>query len=277
MNELVGGDRDPRSNHAAAIKALEENFWSMWSNFGKGPGCSLHERWDALWFDTPISTLPYNTVLRFSGNHNMEYRISSIVSHYAHRNVPFTWVVHPTAPKGLTAELERHDMKEIDIVDGMIMDLTEFPDVPPVPEGFEVREVLTGEDVQKALDMVAWRWKVEEDAVMHLYAIGEQFRVGLDDAVVRLWAAYKDGEMVSKTVLHCAAGVAGVYGVATRPEVRGNGLAGHLVLKSLQEAREEGYTTSVLHSSEIAVNLYRRMGFRSVCPFLVYATGDLDI
>lgn len=38
----------------AVLRALEENLWEMWSNFGRGPSCTLHDEGDALWFDTPI-------------------------------------------------------------------------------------------------------------------------------------------------------------------------------------------------------------------------------
>ena len=37
---------------------------------------------------------------------------------------------------------------------------------------------------------------IEQDAIMHLYAINEHFRVGTGEALVRLWAAYDDGVMV---------------------------------------------------------------------------------
>ena len=265
------------SARADAIRALEENFWSMWSNFGRGPGCALHDEEDSLWFDTPISTLPYNTVLRFSGDHDMPGRVDRIVRHYAERGVPFTWVVHPTAPDALVEELRRRGMQEIDVVDGMIADLARLPDIPSQPGGFDVREVIGDADARQALDLIAWRWKIEQDAVMHLYAINEHFRVGTAEALVRLWAAYDDGVMVSKTVLHLTPRIAGVYGVATRPEARGKGLAGHLVLRSLHEARAEGCATGVLHSSPMAVNLYRRMGFESVAPFTVYASADWEL
>ena len=49
----------------AWIHELEENMWAMWSNFGCGPGCSLHDEGDILWFETPIPIIPYNGILNF--------------------------------------------------------------------------------------------------------------------------------------------------------------------------------------------------------------------
>ncbi len=47
---------------------------------------------------------------------------------------------------------------------------------------------------------------IEQDAVMHLYAINEHFRVGTAEALVSLRAAYDDGVMVSKTDFHLTHG-----------------------------------------------------------------------
>ena len=76
---------------------------------------------------------------------------------------------------------------------------------------------------------------------------------------------------VSKVVLNLDAGAAGIYGVATRPEARGSGLARMLTLHALHAARDAGHTLGVLHSSPKAVGLYEKIGFRAVAPFSVFA------
>lgn len=58
-------------------RGLEENLWSLWSRFGRGDGCSLHEEHGAAWFDTPIPTLPYNAVIRFTSEHDVDRRIDA--------------------------------------------------------------------------------------------------------------------------------------------------------------------------------------------------------
>ena len=32
------------------IHQVELNLWETWANFGRGPGCTLHDESDALWF-----------------------------------------------------------------------------------------------------------------------------------------------------------------------------------------------------------------------------------
>ena len=83
--------------------------------------------------------------------------------------------------------------------------------------------------------------------------------------------ALRDGVALCKVILHLAAGAAGLYGVATRPEARGSGLARHLTLHAFRAAREQGYQQGVLHASAMATSLYQRLGFRTVAPFRFFA------
>jgi hypothetical protein len=52
----------PGYSKEEVIHQVELNLWETWSNFGRGPGCTLHEEGDVLWFETPIPIIPYNTV-----------------------------------------------------------------------------------------------------------------------------------------------------------------------------------------------------------------------
>ena len=98
----------------ASIAALESNFWSVWSQFGRGPGCSLHEREGAVWFETPLSVPPYNMVFRFDGG--SDATIDAIFNRFRERRVPLLWIVNPSAPANLPARLTArgsHDRRAI--------------------------------------------------------------------------------------------------------------------------------------------------------------------
>jgi hypothetical protein len=69
------------ANDQAAVQGLERNLWEMWSRFGRGDGCALHEEADAIWIDTPIPTLPYNAVLRFAAEDDVDRRIDALFDH----------------------------------------------------------------------------------------------------------------------------------------------------------------------------------------------------
>ncbi|MDA0735028.1 MAG: GNAT family N-acetyltransferase [Chloroflexi bacterium] len=66
------------------------------------------------------------------------------------------------------------------------------------------------------------------------------------------------------------AGVAGIHAVGTVPEARRQGIGSALTLEPLLVARREGYRIGVLFSEEMAVNIYRTLGFKEYCQGNLY-------
>jgi hypothetical protein len=129
----------------AVLQALEHNLWEFWSWFGRGPDCVLHDEGDALWFESPIPTLPYNTVLRFAVTSDVDSRLDSIIEHYHHRRVAFLWIIHPSSmPKDLGDRLSKRGLVEIEVCSGMAANLANMPQLQSAPEGFEIRELCAG-------------------------------------------------------------------------------------------------------------------------------------
>jgi len=250
----------------------------MWSWFGRGPGCALHDEGDALWFDTPIPTLPYNTVLRFAVASDVDRRIDSLVEHYRRRRVPFLWMVHPSSmPSDLGERLRIRGLEEVEVVSGMAANLADLPEPSSAPEGFEIREVDDETATSHLFEFVGWRWHGPAEAQPHLNAFNRVFQIGTPSAKLRCWLAWHEGVPVSKAVLHCAAGAAGVHGVATKPEARGQGLASTLTLEALRAARQAGYKLGVLHSTPMAQTLYAILGFRPVAPYRIFSSEAIHL
>jgi len=252
-------------------RALEHNLWSLWARFGRGEGCKLYEQADAMWFDTPIPTLPYNAVMRFAVDKDADARIEQLFDHYDARGVPFMWIIHPSAqPLDLDSRLRTRGLDEAEVCPGMWAPLDVLPGPGPVPAGIEVREATTPGDIAAALELVAWRWDVPRGVTARLNGFRRSFRVGEPGSAVRCWLAWKDGRPVSKVILNLDQGAAGLYGVATRPEARGLGLARALTLEAFSAARRAGFRAGVLHSSAMAFGLYEKLGFRVVAPFRIF-------
>jgi predicted acetyltransferase len=100
--------------------------------------------------------------------------------------------------------------------------------------------------------------------------------VGLDeDSPLRSYLGRLDGEAVAASSLLVAAGVAGIYNVATLSEARRQGLGTAVTLEALREARELGYRIGVLQSSAMGFGVYRRLGFEQHGTYHVYVgTGQ---
>ena len=256
------------------VRATEENFWALWQRFGRGPKCALHDEDCAVWFETPLTSLPYNAVIRSRFGANAASEIDRILATFRKRNVPFIWVVHPCAtPSDLHRLLEERGVKHAETVPGMTMDLDELPERMPCPSDFEMRRIVDASEMRPIQEMILERWTVpEKDRDAH-YAITLSFGVGEPDSALQCWAVYSNDEPVCKALLNMDGSSAGIHGVATKAEARGRGLARMLTLEALHFARERGYRMGMLHSSAMARTLYEKIGFRKVSDFSIYVSG----
>jgi GNAT superfamily N-acetyltransferase len=270
MSEVKG---IPGFSKEEVIHQVELNLWETWSNFGRGPGCTLHDDGDALWFETPIPVIPYNTVLKFQVVHNTDHRIDDLVSRYAERKVPLLWIVHPSSlPHDLPARLQQHGLQEIEIAPCMARRLENLPQAPPLPDGVEIREAIEDNDLIELYGLAAWRWGVPEEYRSQLGRMIRKFEIGERPSNARFWLAWKENVPISKIGLYNGSGSAGIYGVATKPEARGLGLASILMIKAMQAAKAMGYKLAVLDSSPLAEKLYQRLGFITVAPLRLYSS-----
>ncbi len=224
--------------------------------------------------------MPYNSVIRFqTPADQIETAVDHIIDSYASREVPITWIVHPSSPPGLPAVLQQRDFALAETVEGMWADLSELPPPDRLPSGWEIRAASPGAEVNALLDLVSWRWDVAAADRPLMRKFLQAFEVGARGSPIQCWAAWQDGQPMAKALLNLDDGVAGIYGVSTRPEARGRGLARLLTLTALHFARDQGYEMGVLHSSPMAISLYTKIGFKPAqSQFKVYiSSGNFHI
>ncbi|HKI54115.1 MAG TPA: GNAT family N-acetyltransferase [Anaerolineales bacterium] len=276
MDEIKG---IPGYSIEEVIHQVELNLWETWANFGRGPGCTLHNEDDALWFETPIPIIPYNTVVRFQVEQDVDKRIDALVQGYAERNVAPLWIVHPSSmPADLPERLQKRGYQEIEIAPCMARSLeNNLSETPSIPDGVEIREAIDEKDVMELYGLAAWRWGVPDDYRPQLEKIIEEFKVGERTSNTRFWLAWKDDVPISKVALYNGSGSAGIYAVATKPEARGLGIASILVNVALKAAQEMGHKLAVLDSSPLAEKLYQRLGFTTVAPLRLYSSVEAHI
>lgn len=256
---------------ASAVADLESNLWSLWAEFGRADGGSLIEDDDRLVLEGPVTQPVYNAVLRFRdrADEPLEAQVEELLARFRSRGAVFMWVLHPTTAPGTADALAAAGLTLAEPIQGMAMRLADLPPVPPAPADVEVIEA-GPDNAADWITLARWRYGVGDPDMPYLQAVyNRQLTQG-----ARLWVARLNGEPVSKVVMHRHGEVAGIYGVATREEGRGKGLASILTLRALHAARDAGATRGVLHSTPMARTLYERMGFRDVAPFDVWAAPD---
>lgn len=252
------------------IDALERHFWSMWGPLGNGPGGRLTDTRTRLLVETPVPQPPYNTVLRFldDDTSGLQAQVDEVLARYANRPVTLAWMVHPTSPPDVRECLAARGLVIAEELFGMVADLTALDLEIAAAEGVELLEA-TVEHTAEWVEMVDVRYGLD--------AVGSSFvRQLMEDNIghARWFLARVDGVPVSKAILHVTDDIAGIYGVATFDGGRGRGLATALTKHALGVARNSGCELGLLHSTPMARELYRSIGFRDVATFEIWAEPD---
>lgn len=250
-----------------AVRDLERNMWSMFSIMGRGTGGRLVDTATRLVTEAPVPQPPYNAVLRFhdEGDRPLREQAAELLAPMVDRGVTPVWVVHPSTDPRLPDVLAELGLVCAEEIFGMCADLVDIE--PPTPRD-DIEIVEFDEHSEHIwLDLVSWRYGLSDESSPYLRDV---YRAGLREGTGGL-VALVDGEPVSKAVMHVADGVAGIYGVATTEAGRGKGLATHLCGVALAKARATGVERTVLHSTPMAHDLYRRMGYRDVATFEMWA------
>jgi GNAT superfamily N-acetyltransferase len=202
--------------------------------------------------------------------------IERVAGGFRDRDVPYLWVQRPTdRPEDLGHRLARQGLDLVETVTGMDIDLDEWE---PEDEPSSARIVPANHEAQHLRDyveMMRTYWSVPESE-QHLLATFNDDWAGVRSPGLRL-LAYVNDAPVGKLFLNTLElpERVSIYGVAVKPEARGLGVATALMTQAMLHARSLGAKRCVLHSSDMAVTLYLRMGFRECCTFAVYATGPL--
>lgn len=258
------------------IREIEAALVGHWSHLGRWASGALVDEGGVLRYETPIPHLPYNGVIRtaITGG-DPDETISDVVESFQRREVPFVWWEHPScAPGDLGSCLQRHGLTAVERVTGMSIDLDDWIGTDP-PVDVRFAEVVDARGMEAYEDLIVRYWELPRESQDMVASLNRFWGPGHLPA--HRWVAYVDDRAVGKALLSLAApeGVAAVYGMSVTPEARGRGIAQGLTTTLLARARALGCQRVVLHSSEVAVNVYRRAGFVECCAMTVYATAPL--
>ena len=199
-------------------------------------------------------------------------RIDEVLNHFQTRGrLPVTWVVSPaTRPRDLGRHLEAHGFTcAYRGVPGMAVDLEKVEQAGPAPAGLVIEPVGDLQWLGQWLDVVkiGFDLRAATASAFHELFASQGFSPHLP---WRLFTGLVDGRPVASCRLFCAAGVAGIYHVATVPTARGQGFGTAMVLAAVRAGREQGYRVGVLTASGEGYSVYRRLGFEDCCQADIY-------
>jgi ribosomal protein S18 acetylase RimI-like enzyme len=264
---------------AGMAAAIEANWVGVFGLLSHTPRIEVHDdEPDLRWYTTPGVPVPlFNHVYftRLAQEENIDARIEGVMGSFAEHEVPFMWSIGPfTQPPDLGARLESRGLSRADELPGMAVDLQAINEDVPAPSALATERVSNTEVLRECIEVMRVGFELPE---LTSEVFFEAFStMGLtEESPLRSYVGRLEGEAVAASSLLLAAGVAGIYNVATLPKARRQGLGAAVTLEGLREARELGYRIAVLQSSAMGFGVYRRMGFEQYSTYSIYVgTGQ---
>ena len=256
---------------AALTHAVEANFFSLLPLWREWPAAEIHDNPGLLWSLTGSPFPIFNSIMRADlAPDEADAAIAAAAERGWARGVPILWWTSPESrPADLGARLVAGGFAHVEDAPGMAADLRELPGELPPPPGLVVEQVADPEALRvwcaamcAGYEMPAAFGETYFDCLIHMSL---EPRAPVPHYLGRL-----DREAVATATLFLAAGVAGVYDVATVPAARRKGIGAVMTMRPLQDALAEGYRAGILHSSAAGLPLYRRLGFREYCSIGQY-------
>ncbi len=256
------------------ITAIEENTiesirsWTKWSRL------HLHQDPNVLWTSSEIPYFIFNMVLTVNPTAELLAVIDTQLSEASERKVPIAWWVGPSNPiPGLAKGLEDRGLFQVAELTGMAVALQALEEKAPVPQGFTVSKVSDADSLATWCQIMTAVSEFPDFAASAWLEMYQDIEV-LDDPLWHLYLGNIDGTPVATSELFLGAGVAVIHGVTTVPEFRGRGIGTWMTLSPLIDARNQGYDIGVLFSSEMAVGIYRSLGFQEYGRGYIYLWQD---
>jgi Acetyltransferase (GNAT) domain len=236
---------------------------------GRAAGVELREDGRVRWAigNSPIDY--FNCVVHadLKGD-EAEREITASLERMRAHDVPGSWHVGPSMrPPDLGARLLAHGFEYGGDDIGMAIDLSALPEAVAVPESFVVERVRDEARLGEWVATFGTGYGVGSADVR--WFEGVLRRIGVEGAW-RYYLGRLEGEPVATSALLFAAGVAGIYCVSTVEPARRRGIGAAVTLAGLREARDLGFTISVLGSSEMGYPVYRKLGFIECCRIGLY-------
>lgn len=259
------------SNSPHLLQALEDNMVAFWKGYGIPAGRRLDEGGDRVSVLTGIPEPLFNAV--YSAHlapDAVETAVEDIRLDAAEWNVPlFWWLTPTTTPADLGHTLLKHGFVHAGTVPGMVVELAQLAAQMALPRDLTIKVVEDNAALGVWADIAAVGTGFAEPVAAMVRTL--ELEVGLQPANgLRRYLGYLGGVPVAASGLLLAAGVAGIFAVATLPNARRQGIGAAMTRIPLLDALAEGYKVGTLQASEMGYPVYKALGFATVCGIELY-------
>jgi ribosomal protein S18 acetylase RimI-like enzyme len=259
-------------------KAIEANGVACCTSWANWPDMELHKDKTRVWTITkykfPFFNNIFNAHIDASEIHD---GISGALSPFNKHNVPMLWWTGPsTQPPNLGEHLLSYGFEHVFEAPEMAIDLNTLKEAPQIQPGLTIKEVLDRKALKTWCEIMTFVYDFPDFALEPWFDMLASLGLGPGNSY-RHYLAWFEEKPVATASVFFGAGLAGLSSVATLPEYRQQGLGTAITLEPLLEARRMGYRIGALFSSEMAVDMYKEIGFKEYARGNCYIwTGDKE-
>ncbi len=254
---------------ALTASAIEDNLCAYAAFFGATPVAELNNHSSLLSVISRIPTLPFTGILRpYPPAAALANTITTTMAYFQQQHARPSWIFNPArSSPDLIAHLSQYQLNETANLPGMALNLSVLQ--PGAPHRMHVTTVADPEMLARWVSIYA-----ESNAAPDW--IGAEL-ITLFNATdyrsaqpLTLYLGWQADQPIATAATFGAAGVVGLYEVATLPAFRHQHIASTITYHALTDARQNGYAIATLVSSSMAERLYRKVGFAEYCRLVIY-------
>jgi hypothetical protein len=249
------------------IRAIHENWTSLAATFGKTPQWEFIEG-GGLTISSSHARI-FNSVMRTQlTSSDIDDKILETIEYFSSRDLPFSWWVYPGyKPDNLAHHLEKHGLTRRE-GRGMALEIDKLM-VPQKPEGFTIQKATTPQLIETYARLLPLSYGTPAHAGSREILTQAIIFLGLRDDYNHYVGFLDDVPVATSSILY-ANGVAGIHQVSTLPNARRKGIGSYISAVPLFDARDRCYKVSVLYSTPMGVNVYKRLGYVEYCQPVRY-------
>lgn len=253
--------------NAGLSLSVEEGLVECFRSFTALPGGTAEEREDVLMVRSAVPITFFNGVPWTRFGEDAPARVEETLRSFRAHGAAFRWWLLPsTEPRNLIEILAANRMRHVYYATGMVAALGAPP--PPAVPGLSIVRVADAQTLATWVDVFAQGFALSDVAKAAFANAYAAFGTA-EDAKWHQFLGILDGVPVATSSLCLGPTIGGIYHVVTLPEARGRGVGAAITAAPMRAAADAGRKIAALQASEMAVSVYRSLGF--------LACGDLEL
>lgn len=241
-------------------------------------GMSVKETKDYVAVDCGLPADTFNIItLR---NNNLVEEIEGLykeVEYYNQKKFPMSiWLWDEEQEHAIKSKLIKLGLKETEHNIAMVADLKTISPAINMPVGFTIQQASSPGQIKRFGETLANLFGTSEEGI-HVQAFYNQISTFdlWNSENMKLYLGLYEDEVVTVGSLVCSENSIGIYDIATKEGMRGQGFGSTMFNFLLQEAKQLKATQCVLQASPDGINIYKKYGFQAVGKMTVFENRHL--